>query len=583
MDDSAGFQLRSVGLLALLVAVLSGAFIDRDLVNSLETGYAVTVQETVRDGHWIVPTQNGLPRLLKPPIPFWVSAAACRLAGATEAPVALQRTCSAVFGGLTAILVYLFGCLLFDRRAGRWAGLIWATCYISVYEMRYARHDIYLTCFIALAMMGIWMVLESRRGGWPITLLGVVLAFQAKGPVSWGLTVLPALVYIGWCRRDRWPMIPGLAGGMALATVSLIPWALAMRAAMPVDLIPMYFHETVGRFRSEEVPGASPFYYAEFLAYTLPWLVFLLAGFGSPFTARDAAGKPGRRFAWIWLVAGLVFLSLAKEKRARYAVPLMAPAALLMGEVVACHLRALAYGRDRRVLIWRAHSILIVAAAIGVPIGLAYKDLLHPGIAALSGVALVALASIVGHAVYHRAWTRAAGWSVAYAVAVLLVMLGAQAVAPSYREPMRELAGEVDAMVEGHPVITWRDIKPPLALIYYAHFVAPQIGHPLMIGLSRPDAEHAALDEALGHETSREALFKEVLSDHLGAQRVDTLFVICEPRRAGDLKAIAGEAGFDAQEALDLTTLQPRKLKPRMSIGLYRLDRRNPVQSRSTN
>ena len=390
MADSGKTGVAALGLIVLVALAEALPFTDRDLVNSLETGYAVTVQETVRDGHWVVPTQNALPRLLKPPLPFWIAALACRVAGADTAPMAVLRFCSAVTGALTAILIYLLGAKLFDRRAAVWAALIWATCYLTVYEMRYARHDIYLACAVALTMLGIWMVLERQRGGWPVTLIGQVLAMQAKGPVSWGLTVLPALVYIGWRRPDRWRTVPGLLGGMALGAVLLIPWAAAMQARMPLDLAPIYFHETVGRFRAGDVSGASPLFYLEFLAYVLPWLFFFLAGCIAPFRAQAPEPRSGRWFAWLWMVVGLVFLSLAREKRSRYAVPLMAPAALLMGEVVATHLRARLGAGDRRTLLWKAHAALLLAAAVGVPLGLSLRHLLHPAAAALCGLALLA-------------------------------------------------------------------------------------------------------------------------------------------------------------------------------------------------
>ena len=73
MEWGAGWgHPAAMGFLALVVLALTLPFVNRDVVNSLEVGYAVTAQETVRDGHWIVPMQNGLPRLYKPPLPFWV-------------------------------------------------------------------------------------------------------------------------------------------------------------------------------------------------------------------------------------------------------------------------------------------------------------------------------------------------------------------------------------------------------------------------------------------------------------------------------------------------------------------------------
>src|SRR5262249_31290406 len=99
----------AVALIALTVAVLARAVLDHDLVNSLERGYALTVQGASRDGHWIVPYQNGMPRIVKPPLPFWIGALACEIFRTPSAPMPLLRAVSALLGIGSALAIYALG------------------------------------------------------------------------------------------------------------------------------------------------------------------------------------------------------------------------------------------------------------------------------------------------------------------------------------------------------------------------------------------------------------------------------------------------------------------------------------------
>ena len=94
-------------------------------------------------------------------------------------------------------------------------------------ETRPARHDIYLTAFVATTMLGIWMAWSKRRWGWAMALFGLARAFRTKGPVSRVMTILAAIVMAGL----TFPLIWKLLGRAALPGLTRVVHALAAETA----------------------------------------------------------------------------------------------------------------------------------------------------------------------------------------------------------------------------------------------------------------------------------------------------------------------------------------------------------------
>ena len=85
-----------ITLAALLhVATISSG----DLYSQTEGQYAGAAREMVENHQWLLPTNNGLPRLQKPPLLYWLIIASFKLFGintaAARLPVALAVVASA--------------------------------------------------------------------------------------------------------------------------------------------------------------------------------------------------------------------------------------------------------------------------------------------------------------------------------------------------------------------------------------------------------------------------------------------------------------------------------------------------------
>src|SRR5439155_1137272 len=122
-DDAPAGLPQLVILLALsllfFLPKLGMPFLDPD-----EGLYATIAQEMLGDGDWVIPHVNGLPYLEKPPLYFWLTALAFRVAGPSEWATRLPSALAALG---TVTLTWRVGRRLYGARAGLLAGLVVAT------------------------------------------------------------------------------------------------------------------------------------------------------------------------------------------------------------------------------------------------------------------------------------------------------------------------------------------------------------------------------------------------------------------------------------------------------------------------
>jgi 4-amino-4-deoxy-L-arabinose transferase-like glycosyltransferase len=590
---------RALGLLALLVVATCCLDLGRgDPINSLEAGYVLTVHEMVRDGDWLVPRLNDRPRLVKPPLPFWVAAGVCKVIHSDHAPITTLRAISAAVGLAAGFLVYLIGCELFDRRAALWAAAVYLTTYLIVHEIRYARHDIFLAAFVNLAMLGLVRAWLGRCLGWLIAGAGLILAFQVKGPVSWVMTVIPAMVYalVGpriaanatatpptqattrtttdphqppdrqtLRRRADWParwrFIGMLLGLTLLSGLLLLPWLIASQSAIGQWHIEQLTWEAFTRVGSEMTEFDPPWFYLALVGFIAPWSVYLVAGLVVPFERKFAPRREGLLLAWAWLVVAVAVMSIPREKHSRYAVPFIAPAALLIGQIISYHIDLWRNGRQdpaaRR--LWLSHSVLVSAVSIVGPamyVAQGWADTWKNPIVWVPAGLFIVLAYMVAYGfVNRRPWLGAVA-SVAFAAALLGASMIVFAAAPKNQEPYEQLGPKLTAAVGDAPVITWPH-RPPNMLMYYADLEAPAVGEIYYV------ADHADLRfeqvPQLGEEgNTLRQLQRDALRDYLQKHRNQVVYVLTWQHGRDSLEAEAARLGFDHAAVMNLTTRKPR-------------------------
>src|SRR6266498_3356321 len=108
-----------IALAALLHVVTIGS---GDLYSQTEGQYAGAAREMVETHHWLLPTNNGAPRLQKPPLLYWLIIMSFKLFGINAATARLPLALAVV---ASTALIFLIGEKLTDYWRGFIAGLIY--------------------------------------------------------------------------------------------------------------------------------------------------------------------------------------------------------------------------------------------------------------------------------------------------------------------------------------------------------------------------------------------------------------------------------------------------------------------------
>src|SRR5205809_5260829 len=182
------------GILIAIAAVLHVVTIGTgDLYSETEGQYAGAAREMVARHDWLLPTNNGMPRLQKPPLLYWLIIAAYKILGMNEAAARLPLALAVV---ATVALIFLIGEKLSDYWRGFIAGLIYLSFCGTFLRARIVMPEPLVTAFIAGAMFCGICGYERRRhrrmwfaGVWVFA----ALACLTKGVLGF---VYPAVVFV---------------------------------------------------------------------------------------------------------------------------------------------------------------------------------------------------------------------------------------------------------------------------------------------------------------------------------------------------------------------------------------------------
>jgi 4-amino-4-deoxy-L-arabinose transferase-like glycosyltransferase len=367
---------------------------DRDLWNSHEARAAMDAQTILDDRAWGLPHLfDGRAELQKPPLYYWLVAAAARLRGGVVDAWAVRLPAALAAAGCVGA-VALLGLRAGRGRAGLLAALILATAVHFTWLARVGRIDMPLTLTVTVAAGAMYLALSFSReppasaapalaGGsrlnapalkllsYLATAAGVLL----KGPIA---VVLP-LAIIGahllaqgrlpapW-RARAWGRLAnelGLGWGVPLVAAMTLPWFLWADAATRGEFSRVFiWYHNVERGFGGDVLRAHPwwFYGPRFAIDFLPWTPLLLGGVYVTCCRGRWRADPEACFGLVWLMAVLVLLSCFRYKRADYLLPAYPGAALFLG----CALSPRREGAVESDNSWAALALWGTASAAGV-------------------------------------------------------------------------------------------------------------------------------------------------------------------------------------------------------------------------
>ena len=346
-------------LLALLALWLLATPAFRPLLMPDEGRYVGVAREMLRSGDWLVPRLDGLPFFHKPPLMYWVDAAAMAVLGANQFAARIAPVLGALLMGLSFYLVQR-----------RWHGPRTALVTLGVLATmpmffiggQYANHDMLVAGLISAAVCGFAEASRSgSRRAWQLGWLACALALLAKGLIG---LVLPLAVVGPWLlARRQWRAVGrGLHPWSWLpALVVAAPWFVAMQLRFPQFFDYFVIEQHFRRYTQTDFNNAQPFwfFFAVLPLLTLPWSLALPAALRRAWRER---GPWIGLYAW-WAFVILAFFSLPNSKLVGYVLPALAPWAAL-----------LALALEARPRLWRAGVIGAGLLGFGVIVGVAIKS-----------------------------------------------------------------------------------------------------------------------------------------------------------------------------------------------------------------
>ncbi|MDD5382298.1 MAG: glycosyltransferase family 39 protein, partial [Candidatus Margulisbacteria bacterium] len=160
-EDPSSWRVRAIIILIALAALLFffklGSF---SLYDAAETTYGEFIKQIGLTGDWLTMHYNAQIIFDKPPLFFWLAAAATHLFGFNEFAI---RFWAALCGVLTVVTTFLLGKAFYNQRTGFLSALIVMTAFQFLVQSRIAEIDILLTLFISLTFLCFYYGYLSKK------------------------------------------------------------------------------------------------------------------------------------------------------------------------------------------------------------------------------------------------------------------------------------------------------------------------------------------------------------------------------------------------------------------------------------
>ena len=331
--------------LALFVWQLGGT----GLVDETPPLFAAAARAMAETGDWLTPRVNGLPRYDKPPLVYWLMGLGYLLPGqegwnplgtwAARLPSALSST---------GVMLLLADTLLRWPQPDRPRRLLalatplaFALSPLVLLWSRIAVSDALFSALLSASLLLFWRCFAAGGRRWWIAWLVLGLAVLAKGPVAVVLAAITLALFawreraaaLLWTRLRPWP-------GLLLTALVALPWyGLMLRVEGKPFWNSFFGYHNLQRFTAVVNHHLQPwwFFLPVLVVASLPFTPLLLAGLvrslklGAHREApADAAVGSLPRFAACWLLAVLLFFTLAATKLPSYWIPATPAAGVLI-------------------------------------------------------------------------------------------------------------------------------------------------------------------------------------------------------------------------------------------------------------
>ena len=331
--------LAVVGIVRLLTIGLY------PLTDATEARYAEIARKMLETGQWIVPQIDyGVPFWGKPPLSMWMTAISYKLIGVTEFAA---RIPSLLMGVAVCALTYVLALRRRGINHGLRASIVVATSLLMMVSAGTVMTDPAMVLGTTLSMVGFWLALTDRSRSWGyLFFLGLAIGLLAKGPVAALLTLAPIGVWVLVCGHAKasWNNIPWITGALLTAAL-VVPWYWAAEMQSPGFLNYFLVGEhwqryTVSGWKGDLYGAGHAHPFGTIWLYALlgtlpwsPWLIWQLARGRAVLAVTPLRSGDGwTLYLLCWLLAPIVFFSLARNILPTYVLPGLVAFGLLVGE-----------------------------------------------------------------------------------------------------------------------------------------------------------------------------------------------------------------------------------------------------------
>jgi hypothetical protein len=393
--------------------------------------------------------------LEKPPLSYWMSAAAIEVYGDTAAAA---RVPNLLYAAISALAVGALAFAMDGGLAAIVAALVAATAITAFRVAIWLAPDACLIAGCSVALLGAYLGFRARPGqsklfGYTLMHLGAAGGFMAKSAPGWLVPAVTLIALILWERRWRELLRWELYVGFIVQVLLIGPWIFQVSRSPHADeaFSALFWHNIVGRFTRLAGPAALDYttghknspgkYFIELPVYLLPWTLLAAAAVRRAWQrVRDKSERNlPWRFAICTIVPFLLLLTFAATARDIYAAPILLGFGLLVGlwlsELLIGERRAVLSSFDRFAI--RGTHMLVTLLAVCFAAVLLILTFAAPGLSgvyyAINAAVIVAIAvlSLVLASAMQRSGDTFRGLAWTYTAYAATLTLGGLAIFPT--------------------------------------------------------------------------------------------------------------------------------------------------------
>ena len=334
-----------------------------------ESNFSLGGRMMVETDEYLLPHAPHEDPLNKPPLHYWLIGASYKVFGIDHGA---SRVPSALSGLGVLTLVYVLGLRFRGQLVGLTASAMLATSYLFLSFARLSMNDMLLTLCVTGTLV-CWMLVLMDQTKHPRTLVlmgyaAMALGFLTKGPIAIVLSCLPIGLEV-IVSRDLTIIrkLRPISGSLVFLIIAT-PYFLLVYIYNGIEPLWNFFiDQNLGRFTGTVAPRApKPFLVYEITAFFqdfLPWSPLLIVAACSLGGWRDFDQRTKRqlRLLGFWILSPIIFFSFSSFKLDYYFLPVMAPAALLVTQILL---------QDGVISLWarRVRTTIAVLVVILLPI-----------------------------------------------------------------------------------------------------------------------------------------------------------------------------------------------------------------------